>query len=268
MPFDVNCTLLFTELPFLERPAAAKAAGFDAIEAWWPWSVAAPPDRAVDAFVAAVRDAGVRLVGLNFFGGDLASGDRGLFSWPERSTELADTIAVAADIGARLGCRSFNALYGNRSDEHSADELDELALANLATAAGAVDPFGGRVMVEAVSGAPRYPLKLAADAVAVIDRARERGVENIGFLADLYHLATNGDDPARVIAEHGDSITHVQIADVPGRHEPGTGDLDIDGLLTQLQAARYTGWAGLEYHPTTSTDASLAWLPHARRAGR
>ena len=83
--FDVNCSILFTELPVLQRPAAARAAGFTAVEFWWPWGEAVPADADVDAFVRAVRDAGVDLVGLNFFAGDMPGGDRGLVSWPERS---------------------------------------------------------------------------------------------------------------------------------------------------------------------------------------
>jgi len=97
--FDVNLSILFTELPLLERPAAAKQAGFDAVEFWWPWPVAVPSDADVDRFVAAVTDAGVQLVGLNFFAGDMAGGDRGLVSWPSRSGEFRDNVDVTVGIG-------------------------------------------------------------------------------------------------------------------------------------------------------------------------
>ena len=86
--FDVNLSILFTELPLLERPAAARAAGFDAVEFWWPFDVAVPADRDLDAFARAVEEAGVRLVGLNFFAGDMPGGDRGLVSWPARASEF------------------------------------------------------------------------------------------------------------------------------------------------------------------------------------
>jgi hypothetical protein len=136
--FNVNLSILFTELPLLERPAAAKQAGFGAVEFWWPFVEAVPPDRHVDAFVSAIEDAGVQLTGLNFFAGDMPGGDRGLVSWPKRSGEFRDNIDVTIGIGERLGCRGFNALYGNREDGHSASEQDDLAVENLSLAAGHV----------------------------------------------------------------------------------------------------------------------------------
>ena len=124
--YAVNCSILFTELPLLERPAAAKQAGFDAVEFWWPWPVAVPDDAEIDRFVAAVTDAGVQLIGLNFAAGDMPAGDRGLVSWPARSGEFRDNVDVTVGIGERLGCRAFNALYGNRVEGVSAAEQDEL----------------------------------------------------------------------------------------------------------------------------------------------
>src|SRR5919106_311666 len=195
LPFAVNCSLLFTELPLLERPAAAKAAGFDAVEFWWPHTVAAPEDKDIDPFIPAVRDAGVRLTGLNFAAGDMPGGDRGLVSWPARGTEFRDNVEVTVGIGEQLGCRGFNALYGNRVDDATPEAQDDLAVEHLALAASAAERVGGVVLVEAVSGAPRYPLKTAADAVGVIDRVQqEAGAANLRFLCVLYHLAVNGDD--------------------------------------------------------------------------
>src|SRR6476619_5454539 len=163
--YAVNCSILFTEIPLLERPAAAKQAGFDAVEFWWPWPVAVPSDAEIDRFATAVTDAGVQLVGLNFFAGDMAGGDRGLVSWPARSAEFRDNIPVVAAIGERLGCTAFNALYGNRVDRASAAERDVLAGGILPLAAQGVT---GTVLVEPVSGSPRYPLLTAADVAAVI----------------------------------------------------------------------------------------------------
>lgn len=260
--YEVNCSILFTELPLLERPAAAKQAGFDAVEFWWPFAEAVPSDGDVDAFVAAIEDAGVQLVGLNFFAGDMPGGDRGLVSWPKRSGEFRDNIDVTVGIGERLGCRAFNALYGNRVDSDSAAEQDELAVENLGLAASAAARIQGTVLVEPVSGAERYPLRTAAEVLAVIDRVP---AANLGLLADLYHLAVNGDDVDRVIAEHTDRIAHVQIADAPGRNEPGTGTLPLEAQLTALAANGYAGWVGLEYKPSTTTADSFTWLPRARR---
>jgi len=260
--YEVNCSILFTELPLLERPAAARAAGFDAVEFWWPFAEAVPADKDVDAFVAAVREAGVQLVGLNFCAGDMPAGDRGLVSWPARSGEFRDNIDVTLGIGERLGCRAFNALYGNRVDGASPEAQDELGAENLALAARAATRIGGTVLVEPVSGAERYPLRTAADAVAAIDRA---GEPNLGLLADLYHLAVNGDDVDAVITEYAARIAHVQIADAPGRHEPGTGGLPLDRQLSALETAGYAGWVGLEYKPSATSATSFAWLPRERR---
>jgi hydroxypyruvate isomerase len=261
LSFDVNCSILFTELPLLERPAAVRRAGFGAVELWWPFPVAVPSDREVEALVRSVTDAGVRLVGLNFFAGDLAAGDRGLVSWPGRSAELRDNLEATVGIGERLGCRAFNALYGNRVERADPDAQDELAVEHLAMAGRAAARVGGTVLVEPVSGAPRYPLRTAADAVAVIDRvAAETGVTNLGLLCDLYHLATNGDDLDRAIATYGDRVAHVQLADVPGRHEPGTGTLDVRRHLGRLAAAGYAGWVGLEYQPSGASADSFGWL--------
>ena len=266
LPYEVNCSILFTELPLLKRPAAARAAGFDAVEFWWPFDQAVPSDNELDRFIRSVSDAGVRLVGLNFFAGDMPAGDRGLVSWPARSGEFRDNVEVTVGIGERLGCRAFNALYGNRVEDADPAAQDDLAVENLAIAGRAAARIGGTALVEPVSGAPRYPLRTAADAVGVIDRvAGETGVGNLGFLCDLYHLAVNGDDLDRVITTYGDRVAHVQIADAPGRHEPGTGTLDLDRHLGALTAAGYRGWVGLEYIPSRTSADSFAWLPRERR---
>src|ERR1700691_3237186 len=102
LPYLANCSLLFTEEPLLRRPAAARAAGFSAVEFWWPFATPVPPDREVDAFITAIDDAGVALVGLNFFAGDLAGPDCGVLSIPGRSTQFRDNIDVATGIGERL----------------------------------------------------------------------------------------------------------------------------------------------------------------------
>ena len=262
--FDVNLSILFTELPVLQRPAAARDAGFDAVEFWWPFAVATPPDADVDRFTRAVQDAGVQLVALNFAAGDMPGGDRGLLSWPGRGQEFRDSVDVAVGIGATLGCRAFNALYGNRIDGADPRVQDDTAAENLAVAADAASRVGAVVLVEALSGAPRYPLRTASDALAVIDRIPDR--RNLRLLADLYHLAVNGEDLDAVATNLVDRVGHVQIADAPGRHEPGTGSLDLVGCLGRLVAGGYDGYVGLEYTPSRSTVDSFGWLPRARRS--
>jgi len=254
MTFTVNASILLTEHSVNDRPAAAKAAGFDAVEFWWPFATAVPAQADIDAFVSAVSDAGVQLSGLNFFAGNMPGGDRGLVSWPTRSGEFRDNIEVVVEIGERLGCRAFNALYGNRIEGEDPAKQDDLALENLALAADAVAAIDGTVLLEPVSGTPAYPLKTAQDALDVIQKA---GKSNIKLLADFYHLAVNGDDVDKVIAEHAADFGHIQIADAPGRGEPGSGDLPLMRWIDDARAKGYDGYVGLEY----KTDAKdpFAW---------
>ena len=116
------------------------------------------------------------------------------------------------------------------------------------------------MLVEPVSGAPRYPLLTAADALAAIDRAEVRS--NVALLLDVYHLAVNGDDVDAAIGTSG-RIGHVQIADAPGRNEPGTGELAIDDYLDRIAATGYDGWVGLEYKPSGASAEAFDWLPRA-----
>jgi len=265
--YAVNCSLLFTELPLRQRPAAAREAGFDAVEFWWPWpEQPVPADRDVDRFLTAVQDAGVSLIGLNFFAGDLAGPDCGVLSIPERASEFGDNIDVTVGIGERLGVRAFNALYGNRVESSTPQEQDQLGLEQLTTAAQAAARIGATVLLEPVSGPKPYPLRTAADVVSVLDRVvADGGVTNVGFLCDLFHLANNG-DLDRALDQYADRIAHVQIADHPGRHEPGTGTLDLDRYLRRIQDGGYTGYVALEYNPTGATGDSLDWLPRERRS--
>ncbi|QGK70137.1 TIM barrel protein [Allosaccharopolyspora coralli] len=259
--YDVNLSILYTELDLLERPAAAKAAGFDAVEFWWPFASAAPADREVDAFAEAIEQAGVELVGLNFFAGDMPSGDRGVLSHPDRESEFTDSVQIAVGLGERLGCRAFNALYGNRLDGQDPSAQDEVAVQNLARAAKASSRIGGTVLVEPVSGVAAYPLQTAEDAMGVIDRThRESDVDNLRLLFDLYHLVANGDDPDAALDRYARSIGHVQIADAPGRNEPGTGNLDFVHYFSALTAAGYRGHIGLEYKPSGASADSFGWI--------
>ena len=255
MSYTVNASILLKELPLLERPAAAAAAGFEAVEFWWPFAEAVPSDTEVDGFVTAIQDAGVQLSGLNFFAGDMAGGDRGLVSWKGRCGEFKDNIDVVVGIGERLGTKAFNALYGLRQDGFTPEEQDELALKNLAAAADGVAKIGGTVLLEPVSGAPAYPLKTAQDALDVIGRV---GKDNIKLLADFYHLAVNGDDVAAVVENHAADFGHIQIADAPGRNEPGTGDLPLAQWIARSRELGYEGYIGLEY--VASQANPFAWV--------
>lgn len=267
IPYTVNCSILLTDLPLLERPAAARAAGFDGIELWWPFPTSVPDAADVDALVRAIDDAGVALTGLNFNAGDMPGGDRGLVSWPERSEELRANLDVVTAIGERTGCRAFNALYGNRVEGADPAAQDAVGAENLALAARAVGRIGGTVLLEPVSGTPAYPLKSAADVVAVLDRvAQEHGETNLGLLLDVFHISVNGGDVDADLAAYRDRVAHVQIADAPGRGAPGSGELPISRWIEDLRAGGYAGPVGLEYK-TTDADP-FAWLPREQRAAR
>ncbi|KAB2343259.1 hydroxypyruvate isomerase family protein [Actinomadura rudentiformis] len=259
--YVVNCSILFGELPLLERPAAARAAGFGQVEFWWPWpGVPVPTDAEVDAFCQALEDARVQLTGLNFYAGDMPAGERGMLSDPARSLEFRDSVGVLVRIAERTGVKAFNALYGQRVDGVSPAEQDRVATQNLVYAARQVGAFGGTVLIEplarGLNGA--YPLETAADAIAVIDRMRMEGVENTTFLFDSFHLASNGEDLAKVVHAHAAEIGHVQLADAPGRDHPGTGDIDFAALFGALDAAGYAGRIALEYKPAGATD--FTWM--------
>jgi len=259
--FDVNCSILFTELPLLERPAAARAAGFDAVEFWWPFADPVPPDREVDAFVRALREAGVRLILLNFTAGDFAAGERGLLSLPAGSAAFRDNVDVCAGIAAQTGCTVLNALYGNRLDGLPKEQQDELAIENLALAAEAAARAGATVVVESLNSRdhPRAAVVSSQDALALVARVRAGGTRNIAFLADLYNLGQMGEDLAAVLARDAGDITHVQIGDVPDRGAPGTGKLDFEALFAQLAAQGYPGWIGCEYRPSDPADSSSSF---------
>ncbi|MEA5453906.1 TIM barrel protein [Sinomonas sp. JGH33] len=263
MTYTVNCSILLTELPLHERPAAAKAAGFDAVEFWWPFAEAVPADKEIDAFVSAIKNAGVQLSGLNFFAGDMPAGDRGLVSWVGRESEFKANIAVVAAIGERLGTKAFNALYGNRLESSTPEAQDELAVENLVAAAKGIAEIGGTVLLEPVSGTPAYPLKTAADALAVIAKTQEAGVDNVKLLADFYHLAVNGDDVPAVIEQHAKDFGHIQIADNPGRGAPGTGELPLGEWIARSRELGYTGYVGLEYKAPAAEAFTWAIRPIA-----
>lgn len=264
--FVVNCSMLFPDLPLLRRPQAARDAGFEAVEFWWPFPDAVPRDTEVDTFVRAVDDAGVRLVALNLAGGDMAAGERGLLSDPARRSLFRDNADVAFAIAERLGTRAFNALYGNRLDEVPAGSQDDVATENLAHVGRMAEQLNAVILVEPLSGIETYPLRTAADVVAVLDRVIEAGgVTSLRLLADLYHLTVNGDDVTAVIDAHVHRIGHVQLADVPGRGAPGTGSMDLAGHLTHLAEGGYRAHVSLEYRP--DGDDPFGWLPEARRAG-
>ncbi|MFI8993631.1 TIM barrel protein [Streptomyces sp. NPDC053542] len=270
--FDVNLSILFTELPLLERPAAAAAAGFTAVELWWPWVDAPVPEQAeLDALRDALNDAGTQLVGLNFYAGQLPGPDRGALSLPgEESEKFRANVPVAVEFARTMGCTALNALYGNRIEGVDPALQDEVALANLIYAARAADSIGATLLIEALNKpeSPLCPIVSAPKALEIVDKVNAAtGLGNAKFLMDLYHLAMNGEDLNEVIESYTEKTGHVQIADNPGRGAPGTGHLDFTDLVNRLKKAGYDGWVGLEYKPGDRPSAgAFEWLPAPLRA--
>jgi len=261
-----NISLLFAELPLLKRIPAAKAAGFDAIEAWWPFP-GTGYDHAVEEFLTVIEHTGIRLTGLNFFAGDMPGGERGIVSQPDRRNEFVLNVDAIVRIAERTGATGFNALYGQRQPNLDPVEQDQAGFDNLVLATRELARAGGTVLVEPLSRGLNgdYPLETAEQAVELVTRVREvTGTENIGFLYDTFHLANNGEDLVSVVERYADWIAHVQLADAPGRGAPGTGGIDFDAVLSALARAGYDGLVACEYVPGQDTTASLEWISATR----
>jgi hydroxypyruvate isomerase len=257
--FSINLSLLFADVPFLERFARAAEAGFDAVEFWWPTGISLPD------LAAAVEEAGVDVAMFNFDGGDMASGERGYLNDPEREGLFREHVSVALELAARLGCDRINALVGvAREGEAVADQLARSG-ANVAWAAEQAARSGVTVLVEALNTFENGPYLLTrtAAAAAFVDSV---GQPNVKLQYDAYHMQRMEGNLSANLGEHVDRIGHIQIADSPGRNEPGTGEINFDYVLGVIESSDYDGWVGLEYRPSTgSTEASLGWLPRERR---
>ena len=206
-----------------------------------------PGDAEVDAFVAAVRDAGVQLIGLNFFAGDLPGRDCGVLSWPGAVREFRDNVDVAVGIGERLGLPGVQRAVRQPRRRRRRREQDELAAENLALAARAAERIGGTVLVEPVSGPKPYPLRpppTRSPSSTGCGAERQRRL----LLRPVPPGQQRRRRRRRRSTRHADRIGHVQIADSPGRGEPGTGDLDRP-LTRALAAGGYSGRVALEYKP-------------------
>jgi hydroxypyruvate isomerase len=256
--FSLNVSILFTELPYLDRFAAARAAGFTAVESWWP------PSRDLDRVVEAVRESELQLVALNFDGGDIAAGDRGILSDPDRAERFRGSVPIALEIAARAGCARLNALLGLEHPDIGRREQLALAAEQVRWAADRASDRGATVLIEPVNRRDNGPYLLdtpdgAVEFIAALDRS------NVRLLLDCFHAQRAGDDPAGAAARHFDRIGHVQIADSPDRHEPGTGEIDFRRLFGVLARLGYEGHVGLEYRPRETSAGSLDWLPASQR---
>ncbi|SEE23569.1 hydroxypyruvate isomerase family protein [Ruania alba] len=259
--YSANISVMFTEHPLLDRPRAAAAAGFDDIEMWWPFEQPVVENAQLRELAAAISQAGVALRGLNFYAGDMPGGERGVASIPDRAAELRANTAALLELAEATGCRSFNLLYGQRDARFSQAEQDSAALASLQRAATAVASIGGTVLLEPLAKGHNgdYPL---TDPEQVVDLLRGplAHLPNVKLLFDLFHLGSNGFDIVGGVPGLIQWIGHVQVADSPGRGEPGTGTLPIVASLDSLANAGYEGLIACEYRPTVRTEDSLTWI--------
>jgi hydroxypyruvate isomerase len=251
--WSAHLSMLFVELPVLERPAAAAALGFSTVETWWP-------GEAADAWAQAVSAAGLSVALLNANGGDIVAGDRGFLNVAAlRERELA-RIGEALRLAAAVGAPRVNVLAGRLLPDISESRQRAELLGALREAAELAEAASVTIVLEPINvlDVPGYLLPTAADTRAVIE---DVGLPRVRLLYDAYHAARGGADPSSEAPLYVDVIDHVQYADCPGRGAPGTGGIDLQRLLEGLRHAGYAGLVGLEYDPRGDTLDSLSWMP-------
>ena len=256
--FAANLTMLFNEVPFLDRFERAAQAGFEAVEFLFPY---AHPTAEIQA---RLKGNGLKLVLHNLPAGDWDAGERGIACLPDRVDEFRAGVARAIDVGTALGVPQLNCLAGKAPMGASDATLRSTFVANLRYAAAELRKAGLKLLVEPINtyDIPGFYLSRTAQAIAILD---EVGADNLYLQYDIYHAQRMEGELAATMAKHLPRIAHVQLADNPGRNEPGTGEIAYGFLFAHLDRIGYTGWVGCEYKPATTTEAGLSWLDAARR---
>jgi len=251
--WSAHLSMLFTELPALERPAAARAAGFELVESWWP------PADDLDAWVDAVRAARLGVSCLNAAGGDIAAGERGFCNLAEHDDDTFAAVAEALSLAERAGAPNVNVLPGLVAPDRPRDAQIEHAVGVYRELGRLAAAHGRTIVVEPIN-AVDVPAYLLPTPAAVADLLRRVRRPNVRMLFDAYHCARGGGDPIREAAAHIELIGHVQYADCPGRGAPGTGAVPIGAFRSALEAAGYDGAIGLEFDPRGPTLDALAGM--------
>lgn len=254
--FSANLSFLFGEVPFLERFAEAAHAGFRAVEFTYPYEW-----QAAD-IAAAAAEHGLEIALFNAPPGDVASGDRGLASLPGREHEFAASIAMALRYAKELRCRRLHVLAGVMPDGADAGEREQrrrLYVRHLKLACEEAAAFGVTVLIEPLNprDMPGYLLSTQAEAHAI--RA-EVGAANLKVQFDLYHAQIVEGDLTEKLRRYLPHVGHIQIAGVPGRHEPNVGEINYEWIFRLLDELRYDGYVGCEYRPLAGTAAGLGWM--------
>jgi hydroxypyruvate isomerase len=253
LTFSAHIHWLFGERPYLERVGAARRAGFRWIETTWP----EPAERERLPALLAEHDVGVVL--LNCSAGDIERGERGFVNDPARREQAEREFVEAADFAQRLGTRQLNLLVGRALPGVSHLRQREAVIDALRAFAPQAAARGLRLLIEPVNSVD-HPGYLAPTPQEAVELIEEAGSDALGLLLDVYHVVRGGGDPLEAIDRYGDLIGHVQIADFPGRGQPGSGTLDLRGILERLDASGYAGAVGLEYEPRGDSETSLAFL--------
>jgi hydroxypyruvate isomerase len=257
--FAANLTMLFNELPFLDRFKAAADAGFRGVEYLFPY------DFDKNELAARLKEFGFTQVLHNLPAGNWAGGERGIAILPDRVSEFRESVSKAIDYAGTLGCKQLNCLAGLTPKEGSPDRLRETFVANLDFAAKALKEAGIKLLIEAINtrDIPGFYLTNTKQTMSIID---EVGSDNLFFQYDIYHMQIMEGDLTRTIEANLPRIAHMQLADNPGRHEPGTGEINYPYLFRKLDEIGYDGWIGCEYKPKAATTEGLGWFaPYAKR---
>ncbi|MHA1565208.1 MAG: hydroxypyruvate isomerase family protein [Alphaproteobacteria bacterium] len=251
--FSANISMMFTEHPVLDRMGAARDAGFGAVEIQFPYDVA------LDTFAGALSAAGMPLAVMNFPVGDLLEGGPGLAAMPGREKEFQAGVVEARRYAEVLRPRNVNVIVGWPPATCARDDCMAALVANLRHAAAAMSEIGVGVTVEPVNtrDRPGYFLPTSREGIAAIDAAEH---ENLRIEYDLYHMQIMEGDLVPTLERLVDRIGHIQFADTPGRHEPGTGEINFANVFAALDRIGYDGWVGAEYNPSGRTEDSLGWL--------
>jgi hydroxypyruvate isomerase len=255
--FAANLSFLFTELQFLDRFKAARNAGFDAVEFMFPYSY----EKQQLAEVLKVNN--LELVLHNLPAGNWEAGERGIACHPNRRKDFQEGVQRAVDYAKALGCRKINCLAGIRPPGIEVAEARETLINNLASAAQILSGAGIQLLLEPVNtvDTPGFFVSTSAFGLELINAADPA---KIGLQFDVYHAQIMEGDLARTIESNLKQIFHIQIAENPGRHEPGTGEINYPFLFAFLDRIGYQGWIGCEYKPSGDTLSSLGWLKDAR----
>jgi len=253
LTFAANLSMLFTDAPLVDRFARARAAGFRAVE------VQFLGDTPVDRVKHELERHGLELVLLNFDVGDFKGGARGYLNDPAQADRLRRALDEGLETARRLGVRRMNAMAGNLLPGVPEAIQHETIVENLRKAAPAAASAGVTILVEALNrfDNPRYALTTSAAALEVLRRVNQ---PNVRFQYDCFHMQRMEGNLTETVTKNLAWIGHVQVADVPGRHEPGTGEINFPFFFRALAGAGYSGAVGLEYVPSGPTEATLGWL--------